>query len=177
MHKDRSLKSCYINTNIKPRDAPFQIAREFNRIKRQVTTFQYNPEEIEISDVTKQVKNNKAIDVIVFSIKYTKLTTELKTQLKKLKKMQLKSHEIKWLIKQHKKGYEYLETLSANDIVACGEEANNIMDTMSKDKTWAWFGNMKWFLDKHGLMEQVFERRKHKEHMSESAFGTDKWNF
>ena len=74
IHKDRSLKSCYINSDIKPRDSPFHVANEFNRIKRQVTSFQYNPEEIEISDVTKRIKNNKAIDVIIFSVKRTTLT-------------------------------------------------------------------------------------------------------
>jgi hypothetical protein len=153
IHSDRSLKYCFI----KPVDSPYQIAKEYNWKKREVSTFQYCPEEINISDIPKQVRINKAIDVIIFSIIREGLGPELKTQLKKLKKIRLKAHEIKWLLQHDKNGYEYLETLPSNDFVACGE-AKMIEEDISKLKEW--IGKIQWRLDRYGLMQQVLERRK-----------------
>ena len=139
IHKDRGLSYCYIGKHTGKASV---TGREYNRRTKEVTTFQYNPNEFKFEDILKKWKKTKALPVIIYSFSY--IPNQLKPELAKIRKsskIRPTKNELKWLGKQ--KGYEYLNELSNNDLVTFGEEALKVRNKICESKFW--LGDIKEF--------------------------------
>lgn len=147
IHKDRRLSYCYIGKHSgKPTLLP---ASEYNRRTKEVTTFQYNPDESKFEEILKKWRKTKPLPVIIYS--FSKIPDQLKPELVKIRKstkIRPTKNELKWLGKQ--KGYEYLNELSNNDLVTFGEEALKVRDKICDSKFW--LGDIKEFSDKQACL-------------------------
>jgi hypothetical protein len=104
------------------------------------------------------------------------ISKNLKLELKKLKKLTPTKNELKWLSEQD--GYGCLKNLSNDIILTFGEDAVRACNKIEKfgprlDDSW--LVEIMFVRDKKGVIDQLLERRKHKQRRSEGALGSGKW--
>ena len=153
IHKDRRyLIAISVNTVVNL----LLTGSEYNRRTKEVTTFQYNPDESKFEDILKQWKKTEALPVIIYS--FSEIPDQLKPELVKIRKstkIRPTRNELKWIGKQ--KGYEYLNELSNNDLVSFGEEALKVRNKICESKFW--LGYITEFSDKRGMFTVLQESR------------------